>query len=104
LKISSNESKVVLNNDDAYVKLIFSGSILDPVDQDIRALLRNSSSLNKNLILDFTHADYVGFNLFGLLLILKKQLDKQGLEMKIIGLNNNMRKIFDWNGASFLVD
>jgi N-acetylglucosaminyldiphosphoundecaprenol N-acetyl-beta-D-mannosaminyltransferase len=104
LKNPSNESKVVLNNDDAYVKLKFSGCILDPVDQDVRVLLRNSSSLNKNLILDFTHADYIGFNLFGLLLILKKQLDKQGLEMKIIGLNNNMRKIFDWNGASFLVD
>jgi anti-anti-sigma regulatory factor len=67
-------------------------------------LLRESSALNKNLILDFTHANYIGFNLFGLILILKKQLDKQGLEIKIVGINDNLKKIFDWNGVSYLIN
>jgi len=103
LKKSSDKNKVVLNNHEAYAKVIFSGSILDPVSQDIRGLLRESSALNKNLILDITDANYIGFNLFGLILILKKQLDKQGLEIKVVGLNNNLKKIFDWNGVSYLI-
>lgn len=104
LKDKNGKSEVVLSDEDGCVKLIFNGCILDPVTQDIRGLFRRSITLQKNLILDFTHADYIGFNLFGLLLLLKKQLDKNGLKMKIVGLNNNMNKVFNWNGASFLVD
>ena len=99
----SEKSKVFLDNNEAYAKLVFCGAILDPVPQYIRVLLKESSTLQKNVLLDFTEAEYIGFNLFGLLLLLKKQLDKQGFEMKIVGVNRNIKKLLNWNSLSFLV-
>lgn len=104
LKASSQNSSLVLDNTNQQARLIFRGAILDPVSEDIRLLLKETSILQKNITLDLTEAKYIGFNLFGLLLLLKKQLDKQGLVMNVVGLNSNMKKIFEWNCASFLVD
>jgi N-acetylglucosaminyldiphosphoundecaprenol N-acetyl-beta-D-mannosaminyltransferase len=104
LKKASQKGSLFLDNSEAYAKLVFRGAIFDPVSEEIRSLLKESRYLQKNITLDFTEADYIGFNLFGLLLLLKKQLDKQNLDIKVVGLNKNMRKIFDWNCASFLID
>lgn len=104
LKHASSENSLVLDNSEAYAKLMFRGAILDPVPEDIRTLLKESRALQKNITLDFTEAKYIGSNLFGLLLLLKKQLDKQNLQMNVVGLSANMRKIFNWNGVSFLID
>jgi N-acetylglucosaminyldiphosphoundecaprenol N-acetyl-beta-D-mannosaminyltransferase len=100
----SQKSTVVLDNDGASVKLIFSGVVLDPVSQDIRSLLRESSMQNKNVLLDLTEAEYLSFGVSGLLLLLKKQLNQQGFQMKIVGLGPSMRKLLDWNGLIFLTD
>lgn len=104
LKASSQNSSLVLDNTNRQARLIFRGAILDPVSENIRLLLKETSILQKNITLDLTEAEYIGFNLFGLLLLLKKQLDKQGLVMNIVGLNSTMKKIFEWNCTSFLVD
>jgi N-acetylglucosaminyldiphosphoundecaprenol N-acetyl-beta-D-mannosaminyltransferase len=102
LKQQSVRSSVSLDIAGASSRLIFSGVVLDPVTPDIRSLLRQASLQNKNVQVDLTDTEYLSFGILGLLLMLKKQLDRHGLEMKVIGLQPAMRKILNWNGLLYL--
>ena len=102
LKRLSPQSSVVLDTTGVHVKLVISGVLFDPVSQDTRTLLRASCIQNKNVMVDLTEAEYLSFGILGLLLLLKKQLDQQGFQMKIIGLGRSMSKLLDRNGLTFL--
>lgn len=99
----SNISTVNLNSDGVDCKLVISGVVLDPISPKIRELIRQASSLNKNVEVDLTHAEYLGFGFFGLLLLLKKQLEHQQLQFKITGVQAKMKKLLHWNGLSYLI-
>lgn len=99
----SFKSSVILNEDKDCFRIIISGVVLDPVTSDIRQLMRQAGLQNKNIQMDLAEAEYLGPGILGLLLVLKKQLDKQGLQMKVVGLRANMRKLFNWNGLDYLV-
>lgn len=99
----SHHTAVVLNDNGAYAELFISGAILNSVSPDIRLLMRRASLQNKNVQVNLGDAEYLGPGILGLLLVLKKQLDKQGLQMKVVGLRANMRKLFNWNGLDYLV-
>ncbi len=99
----SFKSSVMLNEDKDCFRIIISGVVLDPVTPDIRQLMRQAGLQNKNIQMDLAEAEYLGPGILGLLLVLKKQLDKQGLQMKVVGLRANMRKLFNWNGLDYLV-
>ncbi len=103
LRQLSYKSTVVLEAMETSSKLIISGVVLDPISPEIRSLLRQASLHNKSVQVDFTDAVYIGFGFFGLLLLLKKNLDKQGRFMELIGLRPNMRKLLYWNGLTYLM-
>lgn len=104
LKQLSHKSTVILNEEEDYSRIIVSGVVLDPVTPDIRSLVRLASLQNKNIEVDLADAEYLSFGILGLLLLLKKQLDNQSLQMKIIGIRPNMRKLLDWNGLVYLIE
>lgn len=104
LKRLSQKNTVVLDNKGADTSLIISGAVLDPVSPETRSLLREASLQNKNVKLNLTDTEYLSFGMLGLLLLLKKQLDKQGKQLKIIGLQPSMRKLLGWNCLSYLVE
>jgi len=100
----TQKSSVVMENGGDLTKLIFSGVVLDPVSEDIRSQFRGASKQNKNVLLDLSNTEYLGCGVLGLLLILKKQLYRQGFQMKVVGQSANMRKFLDWNGLTFLTE
>lgn len=85
-------------------RIIVFGVALDPVMPDTRSLIRQASLQAKNVELDLTDAEYLSFGMFGLLLLLKKQLDRQSLQLKIVGIKPNMKKLLDWNGLTYLTE
>ena len=104
LKRLSQKSTVVLDNKGLDTQLIISGAILDPVSLETRSLLRGASLQNKSVQLNLADAEYLSVGMLGLLLLLKKQLDKQGNQLKIVELQPSMRKLLGWNGLNYLVE
>ncbi len=100
----TQKSSVVMESGGDLAKLIFSGVVLDPVPEDIRSQFREASKQNKNVILDLTNTEYLSCGVLGLLLILKKQLYRQGFQIKVVGQNANMSELLDWNGLTFLTE
>lgn len=103
LKRLSDKTTVVLDVNGTISHLTVSGAVLDPVPPDVRLLLRQASSQNKAVEVNLGDAEYLSFGMLGLLLLLKKQLDKQGNPLKFVGLQPSMRKLLDWNGLSYLI-
>ncbi len=104
LKRLSQKSKVVLESKGFDTSLIISGVVLDPVSAEIRSLLRDASLQNKSVQLNLADTKYLSFGMLGLILLLKKQLDKQGKHLKIVELPPGMRKLLGWNGLNYLVE
>ena len=104
LKKFVNKSTVVLNDSALNVEIAVSGVVMDPVSPDVRSLLRQASLQNKNVHLNLTDAEYLSFGMLGLLLLVKKQMDNQGNQIKIIGVKPNMRKLLNRNGLSYLLE
>ena len=102
LKQLPPKTNVVLEKSGADVKLVLSGVVLDPVSEGTRSLLRESSMQHKNVLLDLTEVEYLGFGILGLLLLLKKQLNQQGFQMKTVGTGPKLNKILNWNGLTYL--
>lgn len=100
---SSKKSTLVLVEHADSSDLVFSGTFLDPVSSDIRSFIKQAALKNKNVCVDISNTDYLGANIFGLLLLLKKQLDHQGVQLKIIGIKPSLKKFFDWNGLTYLI-
>jgi N-acetylglucosaminyldiphosphoundecaprenol N-acetyl-beta-D-mannosaminyltransferase len=100
----SQKNTVVLDDKGLNLSLIVSGAIMDPVPMDIRLLLRQVSLQNKSVQLNLANTEYLSFGMLGLLLLLKKQLDKQGNQLKIVEISASMRKLLDWNGLNYLAE
>jgi N-acetylglucosaminyldiphosphoundecaprenol N-acetyl-beta-D-mannosaminyltransferase len=104
LKNQSYKSRVVLENSEFSTRLIISGVVLDPISSEIRSLMRQASININNVQIDFAEAEYISSGFFGLLLLLKKNLDKQGRSMELIGIGSNIKKLLYWNGLSYLME
>jgi len=104
LQKQSHNSSIILSEDEDFSGIIISGAVLDPVSPDIRLLMRRASMQNKNVQVDLAKAEYLSPGILGLLLLLKKQLDRHGFQLKIVGLQPNMRKLLDWNGLTYLIE
>ncbi len=104
VKRLSQKSTVVLDDSGFDANLIISGVVLDPVSPETRSILRDASLQNKSVQLNLAEAEYLSSGMLGLLLLLKKQLDKQGKQLKIIGVQPSMRKLLGWNCLNYLVE
>jgi N-acetylglucosaminyldiphosphoundecaprenol N-acetyl-beta-D-mannosaminyltransferase len=103
LKRLSQKSTVVLDDNGVDARLVITGAVLDPVSPETRSILRDASLQNKSVQLNLAEAEYLSYGMLGLLLLLKKQLDKQGRQLKVIGLQPTMRKLLSWNCLTYLV-
>lgn len=102
LRQLSSNSTVNLDCNGVDCKLVISGVILDPITTKVRDILRQASLQNKNVELDITNVNYLGFGFFGMLLMLKKQLDMNGFQLNINGIGFHMNRLFNWNGLMYL--
>ena len=103
LKQLSHKSTIILNHGQDYSTIIVSGVVFGQVTTEMRLFMRQVSLECKNVRVDLSAAEYLDLGFFGLLLMLKKNLDKQGGQMEVIGIQPNMKKLLDWNGLSYLV-
>ena len=104
LKRLAPKSTVALDDMGLNVNMIVAGVVMDPVSTHVRSLLRQASLSNKNVELNLADAEYLSFGMLGLLLLLKKQLDKQGNHLKIVKLQPTMRKLLGWSGLNYLIE
>ncbi len=79
-------------------RLVILGVMLDPVSPEIRSIMRQVSLKNADVELDLTNAEYLSPGFLGLLLLLKKRLDKQTVKLKIVGAQPKMKRLLKWNG------
>lgn len=85
-------------------RLTISGVILDPVSPETRSIMREVSLKNADVELDLTNAEYLSPGFLGLLLLLKKHLDKQTVKLKIVGTPPKMKRLLKWNGLVSLAN
>lgn len=103
LEQTSQKSLAHLDYDASSCRLIISGVVLDPISTAIRSQLRQISLQEKDVILDLTAAEYLSPGFWGLLLLLKKHLDKHAAQLKVIGVQPKMKRLLRWNGLTGLV-
>lgn len=100
---ASEKNNVNLEVEGVSCKLVVNGVVADPIQPEIRLLLRQASLQGKDVEVNLATTDYLSPGFFGQMLMLKKQLDKQGLSLKFTGLKPGMRKLFNWNGLTYLI-
>jgi anti-anti-sigma factor len=101
--LTGNKGNIHLESEGNSCCLRIAGDILDPVHPEIRSLMRQISEQNTNVVLDLTDAEYLSPGYFGLLLLLKKHLDNNGVQLTIVGVTTRMHKLFRWNSLLYLI-
>jgi len=99
----SSQNLVHLECDASICRLIIPDVVLDPVTPAIRSQLRQVSLQKKDVVLDLTDAEYLSPGFLGLLLLLKKHLDKHAVKLKVIGIQPKMERLLKWNGLTYLI-
>lgn len=100
---TQHTNNVTLECAGATCRLIISGWILDPIVSETRSLMRQISLKNADIELDLTHAEYLSPGFLGLLLLLKKQLDKHGRKLVVVGIQQKTERLLKWNGLTYLL-
>lgn len=100
---SSQKNLVHFECDASICRLIIPDVVLDPVSPAIRSQLRQVSLQKKDVVLDLTDAEYLSPGFLGLLLLLKKHLDKHAVKLKVIGIQPKMGRLLKWNGLTDLI-
>ncbi len=98
----ADESSVSVSREADTIVIKVKGVVQDPVSDEVRAMLRQISTENKNIHVDFSQTFYVGFGFLALLLLLKKHLDKTGFHLKLIKLSRQMNRVVRWNMLNYL--
>jgi N-acetylglucosaminyldiphosphoundecaprenol N-acetyl-beta-D-mannosaminyltransferase len=108
LKFNTNRLAAAINsnyllNDAEVLSINVDGAILDPIEPDLRAVFKQLASSSKNVEIDLSNTEYLSSGFFGLLLMLKKQLDKNKLQLKLVGIKPSMKKFLAWHGLTYLL-
>jgi N-acetylglucosaminyldiphosphoundecaprenol N-acetyl-beta-D-mannosaminyltransferase len=103
LLASRNKNSVHFESEGASCRLQIAGIILDPVSAETRSQMRKVSKHTGEVILDLTDAEYLSPGFFALLLLLKKHLDINGAQLRVIGVQRKIQKLMKWNGLLDLV-
>jgi len=98
--VEQNNVELIIQDNWIVLKVI--GVVLDPVTPEIREIFKSASKQKKSVKLDLNQAEFVGSSFFGLVLMLKKNLDHQDLNVSIIKTNPIIDKIIEWNGVDYL--
>ncbi len=104
LKSLKDKSWVNVANAGTNNTIRVNGAIFDDdISPEVRDLFRQLGKENKSVDIDLSDAEYVSAGFFGLILMLKKQLDHKGVETRIVNCNASIAKVVDWTGLSYML-
>jgi N-acetylglucosaminyldiphosphoundecaprenol N-acetyl-beta-D-mannosaminyltransferase len=72
------------------------------IDKAVARFREAFSRRNRAVVIDFTGTRVVDARFLGLLLMVRKRLNKEGTQLKLIGMSSAIRKVFWLNGPDFL--
>lgn len=101
---SSRNMSVDLDCGTSTCRLIITGVVLDPISPEIRCVMRRASQRGLDIAVDLTDAAYLSPGFLGMLLMLKKSLDKHALKLSGIGAQPKMKQLMKWNGLDELLE
>lgn len=102
-KQSSKANLIYSECNSSSFRLIVPDVVFDPISPAIRSQLRHASSQKMDVTLVLTNTEYLSSGFLALLLLLKKNLDKYGLKLKIVGVQPKMERLLKWNGLTYLI-
>jgi N-acetylglucosaminyldiphosphoundecaprenol N-acetyl-beta-D-mannosaminyltransferase len=76
---------------------------IDNIEQ-LRTGLKKCRDALRDVKLELNSVTYVDSAFLGLLTLLRKHQDANGLRLTLVGTTSHVRKIFYWNGADFLIE
>lgn len=85
-------------------RVLFEGTIPDPVPQNVRQALREAAGRREEIVADCSAAAYFGPGLFGLLLMLRKHQSASAKPLRFVGVSPRLRRQFRWNGVEYLLN
>ena len=68
----------------------------------LRAAMHQAVVGKAGVVIDLSACGHLGFEFFGLLLLLKKELDALGLAFALTGVSKAHRRLLFWNGLDYL--
>jgi N-acetylglucosaminyldiphosphoundecaprenol N-acetyl-beta-D-mannosaminyltransferase len=97
------ELVVDLERSDDLSRVIVSGSVPETIPDRLRSVFRQAAEHRNQVVLDISKVDHFGPAFIGLVLVLKKRLDGQGLPLTVSGVSDGTRRLFRWNLADYLL-
>ncbi len=73
-------------------KLIYDVSTVEAVEEKIRSLLADTP---ENMVINFAGVDFMVTRVINILLVAQKQIRSAGGEVYLVGMNANIRRVFD---------
>lgn len=94
--------KVCVISEGGVTNVALVGDLVGAAVDELRAAMRQAVSREASVIIDLSDCGYLGHEFFGLLLLLKKQLDVAGLSFELQGLSQFHKRMMFWNGMDYL--
>ncbi len=94
----------VANSQSNEVHLRLLGSFHQEALEEFRSILRDLAKNQQNLILDLSGVSYIDSAFLGLILIHRKHCVSLGKTIEFKHIPTDVRKIFNWCGANFLLE
>lgn len=85
------------------VTLSLSGFAVASNAENAACRLRNAITTKKQIVVDFSQTRAIDARFFGLLLMVKKQLNAQGRALKLVGISGTIERAFRLNGLEHLL-
>jgi N-acetylglucosaminyldiphosphoundecaprenol N-acetyl-beta-D-mannosaminyltransferase len=105
LKNRQNSEDVAVTevHGDTYLQIRISGCAINRNVDKIIPAFRNAAAMKKRTIIDLSNASAVDARFLGLILMLRKALKESVGDPVLVGLSNELKKIFRLNGMGFLL-
>lgn len=99
-----SESNIQFNTQGTQNVVKVNGVCFDEeVTPELREKFKEISAQDKSVNIDLSDAEYVSAGFLGLVLMVKKQLDHQGLKTQIVNCNPVSEKVIKWSGLEYLM-
>ncbi len=105
LSLHGRPQRLIINETQCADRVIlrFSGHAIERFVPDAVRCFRQAIAPNKQLVINFAGVGYIDSRFFGLLLMLKKQLEGSGKSLEIAGISARVARLFWLNGLEFLL-
>ncbi|MDP8567766.1 WecB/TagA/CpsF family glycosyltransferase [Methylophilus aquaticus] len=84
--------------------LILSGNFHGSLADYNRQTMKNAFQKNMDVMIDFTHADFLGAGLIAYLLILQQKLKRQNRRLILLKLSAMHKRLLKWHCVNYLLD